>query len=59
MQTKLLPTDHADSAPGAVQDHPDETPTKSPQAFYAKMVKRPEVREILTRLAHMDAEERR
>ena len=59
MQTKPLPTELNRSALASVQDCPDETPTTSPEAFYAKMVKRPEVREILTRLAAMDEEEQR
>ncbi len=59
MQTKALPHDKTTVAPIAVRDHAPEPPTKSPQAFYAKMIKRPDVREILTRLAKMDREETR
>lgn len=59
MQTKALPQEKTTTTPTALQDHPHEAVTKSPQAFYEKMVKRPEVREILTRLATMDQEETR
>lgn len=59
MQTKALTQDKTTTAPTAVQDRPHKAATKSPQAFYEKMVKRPDVRAILTRLAMMDQEETR
>ncbi len=59
MQTKSLPIEQTAPARTAVQDQQHETKAKTPQAFYEKMVKRPDVREILTRLATMDREETR
>ena len=31
-----------------------QEPLESPHAFYAKLVKRPDIRELLTRLAKLD-----
>jgi len=57
MQTKAPPHDTPNTAPTAVQDHPTETPTTSPQAFFEKMAKRPDINDLLTRLAKYDQEE--
>ncbi len=59
MATNAPPTEKTTAAPSAVQDRADETPIRSPKAFYEKLVKRPDVREILTRLATMDRGETR
>ncbi len=59
MQTKILPIDKIATIQSSVQDHPEEPKARTPQAFYEKMVKRSDVREILTRLARMDREEKR
>ncbi len=59
MRTKALTHAKPIAAPTAARSLPRETATKSPQTFYEKMVKRPDVREILTRLATMDREETR
>jgi hypothetical protein len=59
MQTKALTQDTPTAAPAAVQDRPEATPTKSPTAFYEKMIQRPHVREILARLARSGREETR
>jgi len=59
MQTKTVTQDKTTTAPTAVEDRSEEAEINSPQAFYEKMVKRSDVREILTRLAKFDQEETR
>ncbi len=59
METKVPAQETTTSATATMQGRPDTTPAKSPAAFYEKMIQRPHVREILSRLARSDREETR
>lgn len=57
VQIKGMSQEKTTTAPTAIQEQ--QAATKSPQAFYAKMLERSDVREILTRFATMDTPEMR